>query len=521
MKKQIISRFLIGSAHGALDFETPIPELADLISRAKRLDRESGLLVAASLLNLYEKAGTRPSTLLNPNLSKAKMEIKTKCNSQSGSFLGRILNGEHPELLDEWLTLLSSRGQRVPEEYLPRLFEVATKRKNLRDFVSPVSGERGLWLASMNPEWRWICGETETRQDWPALPNLQRKAFFKKLRISSPGEALEMLLSTWETESPEDKVEFIQSFTHGLNPSDESFLEKALKERRKEIRNTASFVLSKLQSSAFCTRNIERLKKIIFFNEPENRLLSFLGFPASGKFVLSLPDSFDPDLSKDGISPKMIVEESDFKGGEKAHIVFQMLIIPTPDVWVKLWNKPADQLIQAALQSEWKDLLMEGWTKAAIHHKEETWAKAIISEKGWISQHDRFLPSLFAIIRDKEKCALEFFSSNSTGKLQGTLFQILGTLDYQWNLEFSKKILEAIFDPSSKREGNFAHVLGRVALRLSPFCAVEAVSRLGKLGAENPEATNQKAFHNFMSVLQFRLEMHESFVRKQEQGEEK
>ncbi|RYD35990.1 MAG: hypothetical protein EOP86_07110, partial [Verrucomicrobiaceae bacterium] len=61
--------------------------------------------------------------------------------------LRRILDGEAPECLEEWLTLCLKRNFIVHPRDLPPLFERAVRSREIRPAIAAVAGNRGAWLA--------------------------------------------------------------------------------------------------------------------------------------------------------------------------------------------------------------------------------------------------------------------------------------------------------------------------------------------------------------------------------------
>src|SRR5205085_3634142 len=169
------------------------------------------------------------------------------------------------ELLPEWLTAVVAASQRVPAEFIPALLERGRTHETLRDLLLPAVGERGRWLAAQNDEWSYVSSAEEDEAIWETGTQAQRLAFLKGARLRDAARALELLSATWQTEAPKERAEFIKLFAYGLSLADETFLEAALDDKRKEVRQAAAELLWQLPASALCQRMRGRALPLLQF----------------------------------------------------------------------------------------------------------------------------------------------------------------------------------------------------------------------------------------------------------------
>jgi hypothetical protein len=109
------------------------------------------LLDRAALVTVARRGG-RPTEHAEP-LSAAEPDPAPAVNPAAGRRLARMLGGEHPDLLVEWLTAVVARGRRAPAHLLPGLLD-RTRR------VSPA-----------DPELRRLAAQAGGRPaGWPAPP---------------------------------------------------------------------------------------------------------------------------------------------------------------------------------------------------------------------------------------------------------------------------------------------------------------------------------------------------------------
>ena len=162
-----------------------------------------------------------------------------------------MLDGGFRAVLSEWLGLVADAGRLVPPARLPGLLAAASAGAALRPATVEVTGERGRWLGGLNPAWAWAAGgadpnDTET---WTTGSSAARRLLLGRLRATDPAAARDLLQSTWATETPEDRAAFVAVLATGLSVDDEPFLEAALDDRRKEVRQNAAALLWRLPES--------------------------------------------------------------------------------------------------------------------------------------------------------------------------------------------------------------------------------------------------------------------------------
>ncbi|KOV93489.1 hypothetical protein ADK65_32715 [Streptomyces sp. NRRL B-1140] len=172
------------------------------------------------------------------------------------------------ELLPQWLAVANARGFAPPPQLLPALLDAARGRTDLRPAALEFAGPRALWLARLNPDWRFALRSTpgggtalphpedgdRVRQLWQEGLFAERVALLSALRSREPAAARDLLATTWATERAEDRLMFLDSLRAGLGPDDEPFLEQALADRSRNVRATAAELLSALPGSALAGR---------------------------------------------------------------------------------------------------------------------------------------------------------------------------------------------------------------------------------------------------------------------------
>ncbi len=170
------------------------------------------------------------------------------------------------ELLAEWLAAATAVGRRVPPELAPALLEAARRHRDLRPYVAAAGGPLAGWLAAQRPEWGFATDAPPApptgadEQVWELGPAHARAAFLRHLRRHDPRRAYELLDAAWESETPDDRITLLPSLATGLTGDDEPLLERALDDRRKQVRAIALDLLAALPDTAYAARMVARAR---------------------------------------------------------------------------------------------------------------------------------------------------------------------------------------------------------------------------------------------------------------------
>ena len=133
------------------------------------------------------------------------------------------------ELLPQWLATANARGYAPPPQLLPALLDAARGRTDLRPAALAFAGPRAMWLARLNPDWRFALRATpgggtalprredtgEVRRLWEEGLFAERVALLSAMRAREPAAAREFLTTTWATERAEDRLMFLDSLRTG------------------------------------------------------------------------------------------------------------------------------------------------------------------------------------------------------------------------------------------------------------------------------------------------------------------
>ena len=128
--------------------------------------------------------------------------------SPAAGRLARMLSGEHPDLLTEWLSAAVTRDLRVPAHLLPALLDrarrVSPADPELRRLAALAGGSRARWLAGLNPDWMFVTAHMPPGDDaWRLGDAGQRRGYLAALRARDPGAARELVAASWDAAAPE------------------------------------------------------------------------------------------------------------------------------------------------------------------------------------------------------------------------------------------------------------------------------------------------------------------------------
>lgn len=345
--------------------ESADPRVNALLAAIDWADAEGALLAGAAALALYREAGRRAARDTEPPPVTAAPETRPRCGAPAGDRLAELLDGHHRALLPEWLRTADARGLRAPEELLPALLELARWQRDLRELVVAVAGERGRWLARINPDWAYAAAAADRpERDWATAPRDARPLLLTRLRRADPAVARELLERSWPTEAAADRAALLDALGEGLSMADEPFVEAALDDRRKEVRRAAAGLLTRLPQSRLAGRMADRLRPLVHAEGTARKRL-----------VADLPAEVDAAMARDGIVAKPPAGD-----GERAWWLRQLVAAAPLSFWAA-WGTPSD-VIRLGSRADAAELLLAGWCSAAVTQRDARWAAVLHGATG-------------------------------------------------------------------------------------------------------------------------------------------
>ncbi|MFI5858771.1 DUF5691 domain-containing protein [Streptomyces parvulus] len=398
------------------------------------------------------------------------------------------------ELLPQWLATANARGFAAPPEALPALLDAARGRTDLRPAALRFAGPRALWLARLNPDWRFALRGTpgggtvppgpgdgeRVRRLWDEGLFAERVALLASLRARDPAGARELLASTWATERAEDRLMFLDSLRTRLTSADEPFLEQALADRSRNVRATAAELLSALPDSALAARMAARAVTCVSLDRSLDRapvdprdesrdhaLERSLSAPA---IAVEAPHECDAGMERDGV-----VAKPPGGRGERSWWLGQLVEAAPLATWpARLGGRGPGEILALPVADGWRGELHAAWCRAAVRQRDGAWARALLGPPtapeaggpGAVSLAER--AKLLGTLTPGERAdwVAGFIATHGLSEA----FQLLGMCEVPWAPPLGRAVVDAldIARDAGSYPWSFSGVMGLAERCLDP-----------------------------------------------------
>ena len=512
-----VNAALLGTDRAPLIAPTSDGALGHAYDTLARVDADaaSNLLRVAAAASAYQRCGRTPSRTQEAPPSPCPRDERPTCTPAAAALLRRILQGEHESLLRTWLVLATRHDVRAPADTLPAVLELARQDAKLRPLIRTAGGTRATWLATLNEDWAFaISGDSPEAlvSTWETGTGLARMEAFQRLRQLDPARARTLLESSWLQEDPTNRAFFVAMLAHGLSPADEPFLERALDDRRKEVRQQAAGLLGRLASSALMVRMLDRARQLVTLGKS-----TILQRP---RIDVTPPGEADASMVRDGINPK---PPAGTGVGEKAWLLAQIIGAVPPSTWSAAWSIEPDRLIRAADGHEWREPLIAGWLIATERFHDATWARALWDNEAVARIEPKWgappLEHVFTRAASAEVVDTELRREVSArhDALRGThrtVIALLG-LPNEWSDGLARTVAMRLKDYAGGDRVSFTGEFGMRALleRCAHAVPVSAAAAFLDGWPDQSEvwSTWAAAVDTLSSVLRFRIDLHLAF----------
>lgn len=506
---QLHKALLIGTGAAAAAPDAQLaPALRELGADASV---EQRLWEAIAAHDLWQRAGAvAPKGSALP-VDVPAPETLRACPTACQRILGRLTQETQPALPREWLMLANRHGVHLPARFLPAMLALGTRQKSLRGLVAGVIGARGHWLARQNPEWTWVgAPETDSPTLWDTGNLDQRVNALHAMRADDRGAALAALQATWPSESPEARAALLACLATGIAHDDEAFLERALDDKRKEVRITAQRLLAGLPGSQLSQRMLARVGPLIRLDD-------------AGQLVVELPAAPDKAMQRDGIGAGPLTNGL----GEKAQWLVDMLSAVSPMHWSDKFGLAPAACLALSAGTDFQRALHVGWSAALLRDLESgqgcalaPWMSAMLEQfiinhevRSVISPYllERFdlLPAELAeeiLLRIADLGSKAWRSQDAY--VWGTLARAAKVTHRTWSPQLSATIVDRI------REGLIVHGLesAHIARELQAFAPALDPTQLAAYETGWPtDASVCEQVDQFLRTMRFRHEMYQPF----------
>lgn len=494
-------------------------------------DAPVALLDAAALHTVRRRAGLRPGPAgaapepapedtRRPLPEPARRRLVRLLAGRAAAAPSGGRRGASPdlaELLPQWLAAADEHGYKAPASALPALLDAARARTDLRPQALALAGPRGLWLARLNPEWKFAlrgAGGSSALPDprdgeavralWEEGLFAERVALLASVRAEDPAAALELLRSTWAAERAEDRLMFLDSLRAGLSGADEEFLEAALSDRSRNVRSTAAELLSALPGSALAGRMARRASSCVSLDRTEG----------AATVVVEAPHECDEGMQRDGLAPTPPTGR-----GERSWWLGQLVESAPLSCWpARFGGRTPEEIVALPVADDWQGELHAAWCRAAVRQRDADWSRALLGAPaappatgpGIASLAER--AKLLSTLPDEERArwVASFIAANGLSEA----FQLLGVCTVPWAEPLGGAVIDAldIAREAGSYPWSFSGVMGLAERCLSPDAASQLES-LTALPAEQEDASPgagsywSEAFQRLVSTLRLRAQM--------------
>jgi hypothetical protein len=409
------------------------------------------------------------------------------------------------ELLAEWLTAAAAAGRRLPPELVPALLDAGRRHHPLRPLIAPVSGPLAGWLAAQRREWSYASATAPVASDvdddsvWELGGIGRRVAYLGQLRRRDPSRGRELLEAAWDGEPPEDRAELLGAFRIGLSTADEGLLERALDDRRRQVRDVALGLLARLPGSGYAQRMADRATACVDLR-------------GGRRIVIRPPAACDRAMRRDGIAPRPPAGV-----GERAWWLEEILA-RTP---LRVWPEPR-AFLALRMSEEWVGTVRRGLARAAAVQGDGGWAAALV---------DRLTAEVIARGQPDDRLLLEALydalppedlATRATGALRRGLAgaaavgveHVLALCPRPWPPAVVQAVFAALEEQLGHRAAGWrlAGLCELAALRVPPDLAPRAAGLAERLRAARPTDPGLAVLERFAAALHYRNQMLEELA---------
>lgn len=312
-------------------------------------------------------------------------------DAQLESLVEAIITEGPQDQLAPTFAVLNSAGLRLPHGLLVSALNQGRQSTELREWLLPVLGERGRWLATQNPQWAYAAGVQETadpEQIWQEGSIAQRVSLLEAERATDPAQARARLEASLKELNAKERAPMVAALHAGLSMDDEPLLEKLLADRSKEVRENAAQLLTRLPASAHSQRITAWLQ-------------SMLSQDAKGEWQIEPPTEGNKDWERNGIALQLPA----YVKGERSWWLQQLVALAPIDFWRKALDKSPEQLWDWSRRSDWKSALRQGWLRALDTQHDLRWLPLLQSMES-DSRAQALLPPLLDQLSNEQREAL-------------------------------------------------------------------------------------------------------------------
>jgi hypothetical protein len=316
--------------------------------------RAMGALAACRLAALTLDAGTSPPPAAAPEDFNALAP-----DHAWTAALAFVFTEGTPRLQYEACQRVAALRAVVPVRLLPAALDAGCRSTLLRPALQSILGHRGRWLAQFNDAWRFAAqtpADAAAADDpklWSEGSLVQRIAYLRTSRARDPAAARNLLQAQLGELPAKERVDLVAVLSQRLGAGDEALLEGLLKDRSRDVRDSAARLLALVPTSTHARRLAAWLSPLVTCRR--SLLLKTT-------WSCDAPQAVDAAWTASAIETTRPQHEA---LGERAWSLYQLTRQSALSWWTSHTGMSAAALIAWAAKTDWKDALHRGWRERA------------------------------------------------------------------------------------------------------------------------------------------------------------
>jgi hypothetical protein len=411
------------------------------------------------------------------------------------------------ELLAEWLAATAAAGRRLPPELVPALLDAGRRHRQLRPLIAPVAGPLAGWLAAQRADWSYasatlpVESPVDDHEVWELGAIGRRVAYLHRLRERDPARARTLLETAWEAEPPEHRAALLPALGTGLSGADEPLLERAMDDRRRQVRDAALELLARLPASRYAQRMAARAADCVQLRPT--------------RIDVQPPAACDRSMRRDGIAPRPPAGT-----GARAWWLEEILArTPLP-----VWPEPRELLARPVADS-WAPTVRRGLARAAVTQRDRAWAAALVDPlTADVASHGRpddrlLLEALYQALPADDLAGVATAAlRRGLGEAREIgVEQVLALCPRPWPPAVAEAVFAALADQLARPSAAWraAGLCELAALGFPAGAAPRVVALVDRLRSDRPRDRGLAAAERLAATLQFRHQMFKELTSDQ------
>ena len=460
--EHIINAAMLGTNKplpGNTDVAEEVTMIFDRIEGDVVQDREAVFLQKAAIVYNYRQCGFVPFQKQDLPLSKADEEIKPYCSVTAAKVLNNILSEDNAPLLQLWLAQCSNQSQLLLPDVLPVILNKAQKDSALQPLVIACSGNRGVWLSSLNPAWNYF-ESMPNEEVWQTGKPEDRVKVLQKLRQQAPGMAREWLQQTWAQENAAGKLELLKTLRLNSTAADLPWLESLLDEKGQKVKDEAMNILKVIPGSSI----IQKYEALLAQSVTLKKEKALLGMMTKVSIQINLPAVIDETIFASGIE-KLAGQKATMN--DESYIIYQLMSAVPPAFWEKQFEATPAQVVEYF--EKHAPTMVPALGLAVSRFKQQNWLPYFMS-------HNEFYIDFLSIMpaAEQEKYLLKFIDRDARSIINAAIH-----IGQEWGTDFAAAAIRNMANyPYEYNRGFYSKNIGLIPVSMLP--------QLNKYSAKEP-----------------------------------